>query len=311
MASLTRWTWIWASSRRQWRRGEHGMLQSTGSQRVRHNLATEQQQEQNLQDIVHSEILEVTTWTYELRRDTIQPVNLCPLVPPNSCTLCMQIHPLSPTAPRSAHVSINSKSKISFKDDLNQIWIRLRYDSSGGEISLQLWNRTGVVCFQNTIVEQALNRYSCSQREKSGRSKGSWVPSESKTKQGKIHQILRLKNYPFWCHSLSSRPPGVILLWGSQGRSLTLLELRRRRAWLWVSLINNEQKQWQHIQRCSCMKGNICLFDTGHIPALEATNHKTQVSSSPKDECWTQNCVPGENMICRKIRSKAGAFQRC
>ena len=30
---------------------EHGMLQSMGSQRVRHNLTTEQQQEQNLQNI--------------------------------------------------------------------------------------------------------------------------------------------------------------------------------------------------------------------------------------------------------------------
>ena len=77
---------------------------------------------------------------------------------------------------------------------------------------------TGVVCFQNAIVEQALNRYSCSQREKSGRRKGSWVPSESKIKQGKIHQILRLKNYPLRCHTLSSRPPGVILLWSPQGQ---------------------------------------------------------------------------------------------
>ena len=158
------------------------------------------------------------TRTYELRGDTIQPVTLCPLVPPSSCPVCMQIHPPIPRAPRSARVSINSKSKISSKDCLNQVWVRLRYDSSGGEISLQLWNQTGVICFQNTIVKQALNRYSCSQREKSGGRKGSWVPSESKTKQGKIHQILRLKSYPLWCHTLSSRPPGVILLWGPQGQ---------------------------------------------------------------------------------------------
>ena len=32
MASLTQWTWIWASSRRQWRTGEPGVLQSMGSQ---------------------------------------------------------------------------------------------------------------------------------------------------------------------------------------------------------------------------------------------------------------------------------------
>ena len=43
MASPTQWTWVWANSGRQWRTEEPGMLQSTGSQRVRHDLATEQQ----------------------------------------------------------------------------------------------------------------------------------------------------------------------------------------------------------------------------------------------------------------------------
>ena len=40
---LTEWTWIWANSRRQRRTGKPGVLQSRRSQRVRHNLATEQQ----------------------------------------------------------------------------------------------------------------------------------------------------------------------------------------------------------------------------------------------------------------------------
>ena len=44
MVSLTQWTWVWASSRRWWRTGKPGMLQSMGLQRVRHSLATEQQQ---------------------------------------------------------------------------------------------------------------------------------------------------------------------------------------------------------------------------------------------------------------------------
>ena len=44
MASSTQWTWVWADSRRWWRTGKPGMLQSTGSQRVRHDLVTEQQQ---------------------------------------------------------------------------------------------------------------------------------------------------------------------------------------------------------------------------------------------------------------------------
>ena len=43
MASSTQWTWVWTSSVRRWRTGEPGMLQSMGSQRIRHNLATEQQ----------------------------------------------------------------------------------------------------------------------------------------------------------------------------------------------------------------------------------------------------------------------------
>ena len=43
MASPTQWTWVWASSRRWRRTGKPGVLQSMGSQRVRHNWVTEQQ----------------------------------------------------------------------------------------------------------------------------------------------------------------------------------------------------------------------------------------------------------------------------
>ena len=43
VASLTQRTWIWAKSRRQWRTGKSGMLQSLGLKRVRHGLATEKQ----------------------------------------------------------------------------------------------------------------------------------------------------------------------------------------------------------------------------------------------------------------------------
>ena len=44
MASVTQWTYIWANSGTQWRTREPGMLQSMGSQRLGHNLETEQQQ---------------------------------------------------------------------------------------------------------------------------------------------------------------------------------------------------------------------------------------------------------------------------
>ena len=42
MASLAQWTWVWANSGRWWRTGRPSMLQSTGSQRLRHDWATEQ-----------------------------------------------------------------------------------------------------------------------------------------------------------------------------------------------------------------------------------------------------------------------------
>ena len=44
MASLTWWTWVWASSGNWWWTGGPGVLQSLGSQRVGHDWATEQQQ---------------------------------------------------------------------------------------------------------------------------------------------------------------------------------------------------------------------------------------------------------------------------
>ena len=44
MASPTQWTWVSANSGRWWRTGKPGMLQSTGLQRVGHDLETEQKQ---------------------------------------------------------------------------------------------------------------------------------------------------------------------------------------------------------------------------------------------------------------------------
>ena len=50
MASPTQWTWVWANSGRQWSTGKPGLLQFTGLQRVRHDLATEQQQYHKLRE---------------------------------------------------------------------------------------------------------------------------------------------------------------------------------------------------------------------------------------------------------------------
>ena len=44
MASPTRWTWVWANSRKQWRTGKPGVLQSMGLQIVEQSLATGKQQ---------------------------------------------------------------------------------------------------------------------------------------------------------------------------------------------------------------------------------------------------------------------------
>ena len=44
MASLTQWTWVYASSRRWWRMVKPDVLESIRSQRVWHYLVTEQQQ---------------------------------------------------------------------------------------------------------------------------------------------------------------------------------------------------------------------------------------------------------------------------
>jgi len=41
MASLTRWAWVWASSRRRWRTGEPDVLPSVGSQTVGYDGVTE------------------------------------------------------------------------------------------------------------------------------------------------------------------------------------------------------------------------------------------------------------------------------
>ena len=41
MTSPTQWTWVWASCGSWWWTGKPGVLQSTGSQRVRHGWATE------------------------------------------------------------------------------------------------------------------------------------------------------------------------------------------------------------------------------------------------------------------------------
>ena len=78
MASPTRWTRVWASSRSWWWTGWPGVLQSMGSQRVRHDWATElnrrQQADQikrNFRSHIRGQILfyKGRNWGHERRGD--------------------------------------------------------------------------------------------------------------------------------------------------------------------------------------------------------------------------------------------------
>ena len=64
MVPPIQWTqWVWANSWRYWRRRKPGMLQSMGSQRVRHSLATKQQIH-----IYHNFSIGFTTYMLKRRR---------------------------------------------------------------------------------------------------------------------------------------------------------------------------------------------------------------------------------------------------
>ena len=76
MASPTQWTWIWASSRRQWRKGKAGVLWFMGSQRVGHNWATD------------------LNWTHW--------INLVTIHKPEKLLLCNQPRPLCSSSTRNA-----------------------------------------------------------------------------------------------------------------------------------------------------------------------------------------------------------------
>ena len=60
MASPTQWTWVWVSSRSWWWTGKPGVLQSMGSQTVRHDWATELNWRDCLHNFSNSVIGDVT-----------------------------------------------------------------------------------------------------------------------------------------------------------------------------------------------------------------------------------------------------------
>ena len=81
MASLTQWTWVWASLKRWWRIGKLGVLQSMGSQIVRHNWAAEQQQQ-----------IFIYMLMYMLPCCAFPSSRSLPLLPRPVCSLCLHLH---------------------------------------------------------------------------------------------------------------------------------------------------------------------------------------------------------------------------
>ena len=73
MPSLTQWTWVWTNSRRKWRTGKPGMLQSMGLQRVGYNIATEQQYEL---DFYNFNKCTFQVQTSQLRVNTLKTISI-------------------------------------------------------------------------------------------------------------------------------------------------------------------------------------------------------------------------------------------
>ena len=71
MASPTWWTWVWVNSRSWWWTGKPGVLQSMGSQRVRHNLATE------LNCTIVWSFLPLSFFGIGMKTDLFQSCSLC------------------------------------------------------------------------------------------------------------------------------------------------------------------------------------------------------------------------------------------
>ena len=98
MASPTQWTWVWVNSRSWWRTRRLGVLQSMGSQRVRHDWATELTDKSNLGKWACEDLRTLKYLLAELRslkkammEDFFWLVNLIRIIlrlPTNSYSLC-------------------------------------------------------------------------------------------------------------------------------------------------------------------------------------------------------------------------------
>ena len=112
MASLIQWMWVWANSKRYWRTGKLGVLQSMQSQRVEHGWAAEQQQgrvrgmeKRWRKDIrcTDNDWFSSVQFSHSVMSDSLQPHELqharppcpspTPRVHPNPCPLSQWCHP--------------------------------------------------------------------------------------------------------------------------------------------------------------------------------------------------------------------------
>ena len=112
MASPNEWTWVWANSRKWWRTGMPGMLQSTGSQRVGDNWAHKQQTVKSvIEQLLSSELWAVSVHcfleeTHEIWWDPVSKTMILKL------SLCNS----------QSHTHGKSQSSVSKPDDF-KAWI--------------------------------------------------------------------------------------------------------------------------------------------------------------------------------------------
>ena len=104
MASLTQWTWVWASSGSWWWPGKPGVLQSLGSQRVGHDWVTDLNC--CFQLLSHVQLF-VTPWTEPHQaflsitnsQDLLKLTSIESVVPSSHLILCHPVFLLPPIPP--------------------------------------------------------------------------------------------------------------------------------------------------------------------------------------------------------------------
>jgi len=91
MASLTQWTWVWASSRSWWWTGKPGMLQSMGPQRIGHDWVTELNwRQENLNPFVFSRMPFSIHYAWILKAHAPSGLSLPSSVVRFKCTLVQE-----------------------------------------------------------------------------------------------------------------------------------------------------------------------------------------------------------------------------